>query len=1005
MRTQIAICLGFFTLLPAPAIAQIDWSNPAGGNFLTGANWAGGITPGATDNVRVLIATSSEITLGGTWTINQFLFDNAGASMRIQNIGVLSTNGLMTFNAGSMTIQGILNLNAGLTMNGGTITQTGNAEVNLTGTMTLSGTSIYQFNGGRLTGGTITGGGNRFRSSSTFSVANGVTFGVNTLDTSTGGIRLEGGTSFALTSAYTFGSGYNLHIGQSGFSNVSWTMANSSSIRGTLGSSTWIIGDSGTGAAAITFAGDSQATLGSSGPITNNSLRNDHIIENTGTGEMLINVSGTVTNSLNATMRLSKGQFRINSTPLGFTNNGLVSATGGTFTSTPTGPVSNTGTMTANGGDITINPTGTITNSGTINATSGNIRFRGTSTFSNTGTITIAAAGIVRFQQDFNFANLGTINRATPSTGTLVITNGSTGTLPANIDLATTGNINLSGPIGGFDGGTGRIVSGAGGPYTISSSNGAQIVPTPLAPAGILDNVHLSTGILSYTGTAARLQIQGNTTFAAGSSYTMATSSQLFVNQSGFSNVSWDLGNNGSIQGSVVGGTWTIGPSGTTTPAIRSNAPTGGTTLIGSSVPDNSIINNDVVENIGVASIGFSPTGNLTNNGTIRSAPTGNGGSITIAPTGNVVNNGTIFTSGGLIYINPTGTFTTGPGSSLIVQGNGRIETPLGTITNSTTVDVLNGQFEVNIGVNSVGVYKNLGTTKVAVGSSVLVGNLNTSSSTNQGTWTVGTTSTQGGTVTVGTEANPGTLTNIAGTFSLNGTANARTTLSGGVLTGQATINGTAAAGLTVTGGILAPGNSPGQITIGGGLDIGGTLELDIQAGGGNNSNTQGSTTPGTGFDTIRVQPPPNTSTPSGVTIRTAATSFRLLTGNASQSAFNADPFWTTTQRWAIIRTSSNNSGSVTFRDAGNNVQTLPVTATVSLFNADGSLSLNPTLQYPNGSFFYAEGPALDVNFNRQVDLVWTPVPEPGSVIGILACATVTGLGFRRRRGAIASPA
>ena len=759
MRTQIAACIGFFSLVPTPAIAQIDWNNAAGGNFLTASNWAGGITPGAADNVRVLIATSSEITLGGTRTINQFLFDNAGASMRIQSTGILSTNGLMTFNAGSMTIQGILNLNAGLTMNGGTITQTGNAEVNLTGTMTLSGSSIYQFNGGRLTGGTITGGGNRFRSSSTFSIVDGVSIDVNTLDTSTGGIRLEGGTSFASTSAYTFGSGYNLQIAQSGFSNVSWTMANSSSIRGTVGSSTWIIGNSGTASPAITFAGNSQATLGSAGPITNNSVQNDHIIENTGTGEMLITVSGTVNNSLNATMRLSSGNFRINSTPLGFSNNGLVSATSGTFTATPTGPVSNTGTMTANGGDITINPTGTITNSGTINATSGNVRFRGTSTFSNTGTINIAAAGIVRFQQDFNFANLGTINRATPSTGTLVITNASTGTLPANIDLATTGNISLSGPIGGFDGGTGRIVSGAGGPFTISSSNGAQIVPTPLAPAGILDNVHLSTGILSFTGTAARIQIQNNTTFAPGSSYTMATSSNLFVNQSGFSNVSWDLGNGGVIQGTVVGGTWTIGPSGTGTPAIRSNAPIGFTTLVGSAAANNSIINNDVVENIGVAAIGFSPSGNLTNNGTIRSAPSSGAGTIIMAPTGNVINNGTIIANGGLITINPSGTFTTGPGSSLIVQGTGRIETPLGSITNSTTLNVNNGQFEVNIALSQVGQYTNLGTTTVSAGSSVLVGNLNTSSSINQGTWTVGTIATPGGTVTVGTTSNPGTLT------------------------------------------------------------------------------------------------------------------------------------------------------------------------------------------------------------------------------------------------------
>jgi fibronectin-binding autotransporter adhesin len=1003
MRTQIAACIGFFSLVPTPAIAQIDWNNAAGGNFLTASNWAGGITPGAADNVRVLIATSSPITLGSTTTINQFLFDNAGATMT-HNGGTFTVGGLMTLNTGTFSTTGsftVLNLNNGLTMNAGSFTLGTFARLNLTGTANLNG-GTFQFNSGRIVGGTMTGGGNRLKVGGTSAILDGVTIGVNTLDFSTGGVRFEGGTNFAPASAYTFGTGFNLVIAQSGFSNVAFTMVNSTWILGGVASSTWSIGNSGTGAAAVTHGGTLQANLATAGGLSNNSLQVDGIIENTGTGDLLMSVSGTVTNGATGTMRLSAGTMTINSNPLGFTNNGLVSATGGTFTASPTGNVSNASTMTANGGNVTFSPTGAIANTGTINATNGIVRIRGTSTFSNTGTINIAASGTVRIQQNIAISDLGTVNRATPTTGTLAIMNNAVVTLSANTDIAPYGTISLSGSGGGFDGNSGTITSGSGGPFTISSSNGSQIVPTPLAPAGILDNVHLSNGILSYTGSSARLRIQGNTTFAANSSYTMATSSQLFVNQSGFSNVSWDLGYNGSIQGSVVGGTWTIGLSGTSTPAIRSNAPMGGTTGLGSSVANNSLINNDVIENIGVAALGISPSGNFTNNGTIRSAPSVGAGAIVINPTGNAVNNGTIIANGGSIFINPIGTFTTGPGSSMIVQGTGRIETPLGNITNSTTVNVLNGQFEVNIGIGSVGVYSNLGTTTVSVGSSVFVGNLNTSSSTNQGTWTVGTIATQGGTVTVGTTANPGTLTNSAGTFTLNGTANARTTVSGGRLTGQATINGTAASGLTLSGGILAPGNSPGQITIGGGLDIGGTLELDIQSGGGNNSNTQGTTTPGTGFDTIRVQPPPETNTASNVTIRTAATNFRLLTGNGSQSAFNADPFWTTSQRWAIVRTTSTNSGSVTFLDGSNNVQTLPVSATVSLFNADGTVSLNPTLQYPNGSFFYAEGPALDVNFNRQVDLVWTPVPEPGSVIAMLAFATATGTGLRRRRGATA---
>ena len=271
------------------------------------------------------------------------------------------------------------------------------------------------------------------------------------------------------------------------------------------------------------------------------------------------------------------------------------------------------------------------------------------------------------------------------------------------------------------------------------------------------------------------------------------------------------------------------------------------------------------------------------------------------------------------------------------------------------------------------------------------VGNSNTSAINNAGSFVLNT----GGTVNLGPNASPGLFTNnTGGIFQANGTAFVRLTVAGGTLTGSGTINALASSSVVIgSGGRLAPGNSPGTITIGGGLDIGGTLELDIANGGGNNSN--GSTTPGVGFDTITVSPPPSTpNTSTNVTIRTATTNFVLKTGDANQAAFNANiMFWNTQQKWAFLRTTN---GAIIFKDANDNVVASPVAATVALLDSNGgSLSI---ANYPNSSWMFEDVVASDNTFNRQFNLVWNPVPEPTTWIGISTTAMIALGWFRQKR-------
>ncbi|MFO0935041.1 MAG: PEP-CTERM sorting domain-containing protein [Gemmataceae bacterium] len=962
----------------------MSWINGAGGDFLTGTNWSSGLAPTAVDDIQILIATSSDITLGGSASVNNFLFNNSGATMSQTAGSDLTVNGLFTLSAGTYNLSGTLaalNLNNGMTMNGGSFNQSGAlSNLNLSGTITLNA-GTFTLSDGSINGGTITGGGNRFKAVG--GTLNGVSIGLNTADFTNTQTTITGNTTFAAGSSYTLGVGSSLFVNQASISNVAFTMGDFSTLYSQMPNFTWTIGDSGSASPAISYSGPWVASLATQGVNPDNNLVNDHIIENTGTGSILIFVSGSFTNNPTAILRASNGRIDISNFSDAF-NNGTMITTGGTINVTPSGNFTNSLAVTADTGTINITPSGSAINApnGTLKAINGTININPTG-FSNQGTIEIQSGGTVNILSNIDVTDLGTVSRSTPNTGTLGL-QGATMTLNANTDIAPYGTFTLSA--------NPTITSGPGGPFTLSSSNGAKIQFIPFTNGGTIDNVNLGVGVLSFANGNELVTFSGNTTFAANSSYSLANGPTLIVNQPSISNVALTFVNGGTLWGGQTNSTWTIGPSGTSAPAILSTGPTGFGTLIGSAVANNSLINNALIVSNGAGGIGINPTGNFTNNGTLQATT----GAIGIFPSGNFVNNGTLIATGGTIFVGPGGTFTTGAGSQIIATGNGAVVLPNSTVTNSSIVDVTLGQF--NVSTNSTAAYSNTaaGSTSVLINSSINVGNSSTSTITNDGSLTVGTAATQGGTINVGdtsNTANLGKITNNNGSFTLNGTANARVDIVGGTLSGSGTINALPGTSVVIgAGGKLSPGNSPGQITIGGGLDVRGQLEMDISNGGGsNNSNASGGNqTPGSGFDTILVRPPTGSSTTTSATIHTS-TSAVLKSANANQSSFNSDTFWASTQRWTFLTTTN---GTIQFLNDSDNVVGSPISIGVTVLDANGN-TLNLS-QYPNSSWLLE---IVSVSLSSEkLNLVWTPVPEPTLVLALSSAGFAVGGWLVRRK-------
>jgi fibronectin-binding autotransporter adhesin len=896
----------------------------------------------------------------GTVTLNPNTWSNAAGTIRLGSSGTVNLGG--TFSSA----------NLGAFDRGGSGVPGTNGTLRLTGTLNLASnldlhTTTGTLNGG---GGTINGGGFTLSSSggSRYLASSGtlsnvqLAAGLLDLSANTGRLTVTGNSNFAAGSVYTTGSSFGLTVNQAAaVNNLDLTLGDNAA------TDTAAAGFTLGGTSAVRYAGAANAYVYS------------------------FNVfAGSGASTL--------------------TNQGLIVNAG-------------VGTLTVGGGS------GTVTNAGLIHAQTGTVTLNPNTWSNAAGTIRLGSSGTVNLGGTFSSANLGAFDRGGSGVP------GTNGTLLLSGTMSLSGNLDLHTATGTLRGNGGTV---AGGGFTLSSSGVSRFAPT--TSSSTLSNVLVAANTLDLSAAGGRLTVTGNSNFAAGSVHTTGGSFGLRVDQAAaVNNLDLTLGDNSYVDtaaaGFTLGGTSAVRYAGTANAYVYSYNATGG----GAST----LTNQGLIVNSGAGTLTVGGgAGTVANAGTIRNTSTGtitiNPATLTVTPTGVVeATNGTLTVPDATSFTNLTsGTLTNGTYRATNATMNWGTRT-VSTIAANTAVELrgvgafaavnplqtVNGSFLVGDGraftvANPANSFTNAGTiTVTGSGASLTIPTAVNLTNYNPGTQTLtgGTFRVlNGGALNLGTRTTPviaagttvelsgstasfsavegGVLTTVSGTLLVGGgkslavAPGGLTITSGGLLGGHL---GTIAGKVTVlSGGVISPGNSPGQITLSGGLDLGGTFNVDISpgVGGGNNSNTVGDTTPGSGFDTIIVTAPPS---PANVTVRPSA----KVRVSAADTALASSSFWAALQRWAIVRTTD----GLILGDDG--LPLAPGTpASTTLVNRDTG---SPVDFAAYGSFAYSVVVLGDTGAGqRQLDLVWTPVPEPTTVLAVAVAPLAAGWAARRlRRG------
>jgi autotransporter-associated beta strand protein len=530
LATLIAGLVGAI-LLPAPAARANDytWNNAAGGNWNVAGSWTpGGGPPAAADNATISTAGTYTVTLDDNRAITNLTINNATATL--------------SHTAGTLTLGSTLALTAG----------------------------TYSLAGGTISGGTITSGGGQLQlQNNNLSALNNVAVGAGVLDFSAAAarVRLQGTTALAAgtvlnlsgsVSLLTFeqtatvggaGSPLTINLGSAGGTGYLSVDGNNNILT---------LGPAATVTSAAAGGGGMTSSLYSGNPAT---LRNQGLIQNTGTGTLTINPF-LFANQSGGTVRAQSGVVTINPT-----SGGVINAAGGTF-------------------DV---------NGGTLNLTGPN--------WSSQGTITVSS-GTLNLGGSFATAGLA----ITRTGGVVTITGAADNTANTLALTAATGSYQLNG--GSI---TGGAVTAAGGSALQLRDNNANV----------LNNVAVGAGVLDFSVTSARVRLQGTTALAAGTVVNLSgTSSILAFEQTATANgLTVNLTAAGGAYLSVEGNnTLTLGPATTIT---NSSAATG-VVAGGLYAPANTaVVNQGLAHNTGSGELLINPSAFTNSAGGIVRAESG----------------------------------------------------------------------------------------------------------------------------------------------------------------------------------------------------------------------------------------------------------------------------------------------------------------------------------------------------------------------------------------------
>ena len=349
-EVSLFLILILLLIVPTSRAADIVWTNTAGGNWGTAANWNPNQVPGSADNAF--------ITNSGTYTVTV----SANASVASFNLG------------GSSGTQS-------LTVSGGTFTNNGASTSSANGVLNLSG--------GTLSGGTVnlSGGTTLITSSSGGTLNNVAVNGDLTLAASSARVIIAGTTSFQNAHLSGNSSALGFAPGTTLSGNVLFEGANTGNrfVEMSGSSGTFTIGPGGSIKMVAGFGGSGQV-----GPV------------NFFGGSMTLINNGLISAEASGrTLTLS---------PASFTNNGRVESRNGSLMSITSPYIQTAGLTLLEGGNLTVSQpfqlqggtfagtntlTGSVTNNGLVSpgVSPGRLTITGNYTQTTNGALLIELAG------------------------------------------------------------------------------------------------------------------------------------------------------------------------------------------------------------------------------------------------------------------------------------------------------------------------------------------------------------------------------------------------------------------------------------------------------------------------------------------------------------------------------------------------------------------------------------------------------------------------------------
>jgi filamentous hemagglutinin family protein len=824
--------------------------------------------------------------IGGSQLVlnNSSIFNNSGTFRFLGNGDNISVSvGTGTFNnTGTLEVSGAITnavnnvafTNTGGTLASGTGTLNLNSDGSHSGAISLTGTAVNfaagthsfadsttiagQLNvaGATANFGTVMTNGLVNFSSGAINVTSGDTLTLNGGMNWTGGVNINGPGTISLPSGQTLamsGAATRGIINAATFNNAGTTTSN-------IGGSQLVVHNSSIFNNSGTFRflgnGDNISVIVGTGTFNN-----------TGTLE----VSGAITNAVNN---------------VAFTNTGGTLASGTGTLNLPAGG--------SHSGNITITGTGVRFNGGTHSfadstTIAGQLNLVGAT--ANFGTVT--TNGLVNFSSGAINVTTGdtlTLNGGMNWTGGVNINGPGTISLPSGQTLAMSGAASR-GFINTTFNNAGTTTSNIGGSQLVLNNSSIFNNTGTFRFLGNGDNISVSVGTGTFNNTGT-LEVSGAITNAV-NNVALTNTGGTLASGTGTLNLNSDGSHSGAITitGTAVNfaaGTHNVTGTLTAAPGSAFNV-TGATVNLGDgsalALADNLNFASGAINLTGFAAgttinagstltlsgQNFGSTGKLTNQGTFNAASTTLGGSLVNEGTFNVTT-GNVTVSGGVSSL--SGAITVAPGRTLDVAGTG-LDWQGGTLAGTGTYNLTGG-----LSISGSGARVLNGPTFTINNLSLPGGSLDVQAGTLNLTGAASTSAgatllVSGGSFTsTGTLANAGTFskssagtTTIAAAFSNAGTVNAnagvldftggyvqsagQVMLGGGALAGNLTLNGgtlggagTLTGNLVNTSGIVAPGNSPGLLTVAGDYTQGAGGQLNIELGG---------TVAGTGYDRLSV--------------------------------------------------------------------------------------------------------------------------------------------------------